>query len=110
MSIKASLKTMENQMGQLTLSMKENQPRSFQSDTENKPKKCKSITLRSGKELRDLKEVEKEKVEVENEEAKADKKEENEKEKFTLRIITFSDNPPLIVPPCHLHKDLERLS
>ena len=49
-------------------------------------------------------------MEVENEEAKADKKEENEKEKFTLRIITFSDNPPLIVHLCHFHKDLERLS
>ena len=60
--------------------MKESPPTSFPSDKEKNPKECKAITLRSGKELGDLKEVEKEKVEVENEESKVDKIEKNEKE------------------------------
>ena len=43
--------------------MNESSSRSFPSDTEKNPKECMNITLRSGKELGDSKEVENEKVE-----------------------------------------------
>ena len=47
----ASLKNLETQMGQLAHSMKESSSRSFPSDTEKNLKDCIVITLRSGKEL-----------------------------------------------------------
>ena len=99
-NIKASLKTLENQMGQLAHSIKENFSKSFPSDVKKNPRECKAITLRSRKELEDPKTVEKKKVEIEKEKARVDKKEEKkEKDKFTSGRITFPDNPPLIVPP-----------
>ena len=70
MHINFFLITFENQMGKIAHSIKEIPPRSFPSDTEKNPKECKVITLRSGKELRDSKGVEKEEVEANNEEAR----------------------------------------
>ena len=43
----ATMKTLEDQIGQLTLAMKEQSSRSFPISTEENPKECKYITLRS---------------------------------------------------------------
>ena len=51
----ASLKNLESQMGQLAQYLRENPPKSFPSDTEKNPKQCMAITLRSGKEIEELK-------------------------------------------------------
>ena len=47
----ASLKNLETQVGQLTLSMQNQYRDSFPSDTKKNPKDCMSITLRNGREL-----------------------------------------------------------
>ena len=113
-------------MGQLVHSMKESSSRSFPSDTEKNPKDCMAITVRSGKEVRDGKElgnskndenrkvdnekivdeevdnkkVENEKVEAEKQELQMDKKEEKREEnKSTPRNILFPDKTFSIVPP-----------
>ena len=44
--------------------------KTFPSDLENNPKDCMAITLRTGKELGDSKEVKNEKVKIEKEEVK----------------------------------------
>ena len=50
----ASLKNLETQIGQLALAMK-NQPKdAFPSDTRKNPKDCMVVTLRSGKELEEM--------------------------------------------------------
>ena len=99
-NINALIKNLENEIGQLTHSMKESLSRYFASNTEKKPKECMAITLRSGKEFEDSKEVENEKLENEKVEVKVNKKEEKkEKEKFIQGRIMFPNNPPLIVPP-----------
>ena len=96
----ASMKNLENIIGQLVHSMKESSSRSFLSDTEKNPKECMTITLMTWKELGDSKEVENEKLENEKEEVKTEKRDENkEKDKFTPRRILFLENPPLIVTP-----------
>ena len=61
-NMKASMINLENQIWQLTNSMKESLSRPFPSDMENNPKECMASTLRSGKELGDSKEVENEKL------------------------------------------------
>ena len=100
-----SLKNLETQVGRLAHFMKESSSRSFPSDTENNPKDCMAITLRSGKELGNSKEVENEKVEnekVETEKQKVqmDKKEERkEGNKSTPGRVISLDKPSLIVPP-----------
>ena len=59
-----------------------------------------AISLRSGKELGDSKEVENEKVEIEKEKVKMDKNEEKkEEDKFTPGRILFPEKPTPIVPP-----------
>ena len=117
----SSLKNLETQVGQLAHSMKESFFRYFPSDTKKNPKDCMAITMRSGKELGDGKElgnsgkVENEKIvdeevdnkKVENEKAKTkkqevqkDKKEEKKEEnKSTPGKVLFLDKPSLIVPP-----------
>ena len=79
--------------------MKESSSKSFPSDMENNPKDCMAITLRSGKELGDSKEVENEKVEIEKEEVKMNKEEKREEDKFTLGRILFPNKPSPIVTP-----------
>ena len=54
-NLRASLKNLETQIGQLAQSMREHPPKSFPTDTETNPKKCMVVTLRSGKELEELK-------------------------------------------------------
>ena len=82
----ASLKNLETQVGQLAHSMKESSSRSFPSSMEKNPKDYMAITLRSGKEIGDSKDlvdskkvenekIENEKVEVKKEEVQMDKKE-----------------------------------
>ena len=66
-NMNASMKNLENWIGELAHSMKESSSRSFPSDLENSPKG-------SGKELGDSKEVENVKLENEKEEVKVDKK------------------------------------
>ena len=55
----ATLKNLEIQVRKLALNMQNQSRDSFPSDTEKNPKDCMAITLRSGKELQDKKEVEK---------------------------------------------------
>ena len=64
----ASLKNFETEVGQLAHSMKESSSRSLPSDTETNPRDCMTVTLRSGKELRNSKKVENKNVEIEKEE------------------------------------------
>ena len=58
-NLRVSMKNVETQMGQLTQSMREHPPKSFPSDTETNPKQCMVVTLRSGKELDETKNAEK---------------------------------------------------
>ena len=58
-NLRASLKILETRMGQLAKSMREQPLKSFPSDTETNPKLCMAVTLRSGKELDETKNVEK---------------------------------------------------
>ena len=112
----ASLKNLETQMGQLSLSLKENPSRFFPSETKKNLKECIAVTLRSGKELDEPKkiknardQVEKSKIEAEKEKGKAENDQErvenNNKEKkqkhdeVVSRRITFLDNPPTYTPP-----------
>ena len=55
----ASLKNLENQMGQLALALENQFRNAFPGDTKNNLKDYMEITLRSGKELQVKKEVEK---------------------------------------------------
>ena len=48
----ASLKNLETQVGQLTLSMQNQSRESFPSDTKKNPKDCMAVTLRSSRELK----------------------------------------------------------
>ena len=74
--------------------------KSFPSNTEKNPKDCIVVTLWSGKEHGDSKEVEGETVETEKEDDRVEKKEEKKEEyKFTLGRILFPDNPSPITPP-----------
>ena len=61
----ASMKNLETQVGQLALAMQNQSRVSFPSDTKKNPKDCMAITLRSGKQLKDNREVEKKQTEVE---------------------------------------------
>ncbi|XP_062104530.1 uncharacterized protein LOC133815738 [Humulus lupulus] len=76
----------------------------FPSDTENNPKECNAITLRSGKEL-DTPTVEKKKVDEipMNGEKEEDKKNERIPKKYPIvanpSSITFTDNTPKITTP-----------
>ena len=56
----ASLKNLETQVGQLALSLQKQSKDTFPSDTKKNPKDCLAITLRSGKELQEIKKNEKE--------------------------------------------------
>ena len=58
-NINASLKNLKTQVGHLALNMKNQSKDSFLSDTKKNPKDCLTITLRSGKELQGINEVEK---------------------------------------------------
>ena len=111
----ASLKNLETQVRQLAHSMKKSFSRSFLSGTEKNLKDCMVITLRSGKELVDVKElgnskkvenekivneevdnkkVENEKVETKKQDVQMDKKDEKREEnKSTPGKVLFSDKP-----------------
>ena len=57
----ATIKTLKTQIGQLAITIQEQSSRTFLSDTEKNPREYKAITLRSGKELEDNKEGNKQK-------------------------------------------------
>ena len=59
-----SLKNLETQVGQLALTIQNQSRDSFPSDTKKTQKDCMVITLRSGKELQERKEVEKKQTDV----------------------------------------------
>ena len=72
-NINASRKTLETQVGQLALAMKNQSKDAFPSDTRKNPKDCMVVTLRSGREIEGRKEEEnknKEKKEENGEELK----------------------------------------
>ena len=62
----ASLKNLETQVGQLSLSLQKQSKDTFPCDTQKNPKDCLAVTLRSGKELQESNKME---IEVGNEEA-----------------------------------------
>ena len=65
----ASLKNLETQVGQLALNMPNQSKGTFPSDTQNNPKDCMAIQLRSGKEVANNRKKErKEETEVDQEE------------------------------------------
>ena len=47
----ASLKNLENQVGQLALTLQNQNKNAFPSDTQKNPKECMAVQLRSGKEM-----------------------------------------------------------
>ena len=80
--------------------MKASSSKSFPIDTKKSPKECMAITLWSGKELCDSKEVESEKVEAEKKDARVEKNEETkEGYKFTSGKMLFPKNPSPITLP-----------
>ena len=75
----ASLKNLETQVGQLTLSMPNQSKCTFPSDTQKNPKDCMAVQLRSGKEVgNNIKKERKEETDAEQEETR------KEGEKSTL--------------------------
>ncbi|KAJ4724863.1 DNA-directed DNA polymerase [Melia azedarach] len=102
-NIRAIVKSLKVQVGQLATSIKSLHNEKFPSDKEVNPREqCKVITLRSGKELELLK--------CKENKAKEDKMKESEvigkkvekkaqKEVFKPHGISFPDNPPIITPP-----------
>ncbi|PON37662.1 LOW QUALITY PROTEIN: hypothetical protein TorRG33x02_346970 [Trema orientale] len=94
-NINATMKSLEVQIRQLANSIKGQIFRKFPSDTETNPKDhCKTITLRSRKEV----EVPKQKVNV-FDKAKEDVGEELSEVISQPKSISFPDNPPLINTP-----------
>ena len=70
----ASLKNVETQMGQLAQSLREKNPsKAFQSDTEKNSKQCMAVTLRSGKELKEPKNIVNEEEQLEKRKVAAEK-------------------------------------
>ena len=61
----ASMKNLETRVGQLALNMQNQSRDSFPSDTKKNPKDCMEITLRSGKELKNIEEEKKKQIEKE---------------------------------------------
>ena len=61
----ASMKNLETRVGQLALNMQNQSRDSFPSDTKKNPKDCMAITLRSGKELKNIEEEKKKQIEKE---------------------------------------------
>ena len=123
----ATLKNLEIQMGQIAQSIKQNFSKSFPSNIEKNPEECMAITLRSGRELDDSKEV-KQQVEVEKkkvknekkkasakinqEEMKVDNKEKKKKKQDEVvpGTVTFPTIPLFTLHPYPSLKDLEKLS
>ena len=113
------MKNVETQMGQLAQFVRGHSPKSFPSDTETNPKQCMVVTLRSGKELDEPKNVEKDEnqvqwkiLEVEKEkggteieeklEAKIRVNNKGEQQKYDEVVrgrMDFSNDPPLNTPP-----------
>ena len=98
--ISATMKSLETQVGQLAIELKNQQKGMFPSDIEQNPRDhCKAITLRSRKEVESSRQQEKKSKEVKGEI-------EVEVEKKALKVvqkskdgISFLDNPPIISPP-----------
>ena len=82
----ASLKNWETQVGQLALAMQNKPKDSFPSDTRKNPKDCMVVTLRSGRELKEMrvemKDTEKEKLGEIGEEFKHHSSETTKEEKI----------------------------
>ena len=62
--LRGYMKNMETQIGQLAQSIKEHPPKSFPNDIETNPKQCMVVTLRSGKERDESKNVENDETQV----------------------------------------------
>ncbi|KAJ4718800.1 DNA-directed DNA polymerase [Melia azedarach] len=91
-NIRATVKSLEVQVGQLATSIKSLYSEKFSSDIEVNPRKqCKVITLRSGEELEPLKCKE-------NEVIRKKVEEEKPKEVSKPHEISFLDNPSIIIP------------
>ena len=90
--------------------MKESSSKSFLSDMDKNPKDCMAITLRSGKDLGDSKELgnskKVEKKKVENEKVEVEK----EENKSTSRKVLFPENPPQLSHLFHFHKHSKKIS
>ena len=61
----ASLKNLETQVGQLGLAIQNKSKDAFLSDTKKNPKDCMAITLRSGREMKEREENEKNMAKIE---------------------------------------------
>ena len=86
MSQGASLKNLENHMGQLAQSLRENLPKSFPSDTEKNPKQCMVVTLRSGKELDEPKKDDKTENQMEHKNLEVEEKIEAKENKVGVEL------------------------
>ena len=63
--MKDSLKNLETQVGQLALAIQNQFKDAFPSNTKKNPKDCMTISLKSGKELKEREEIEKKMDEIE---------------------------------------------
>ena len=86
-NINASLKNLEMQVGQLTLSMHNQSRDFFPSDIKKNPKDCMTITVRSVIELKGSREVEKKQIyeKAESKDRNSSDSEEKPKQKWALK-------------------------
>ena len=68
-NINASLKNLETQVGQLALTLQNQNKNAFPSDTQKNPKDCMAFQLRSGREVSNSRAEEKEKTDKKEEKA-----------------------------------------
>ena len=93
------MKSLETQMGQLAIELKNQQKGKFPSDTEQNPRDhCKAITLRSGREVESSRQSEEKGKEVEVE-TKIEVEKDKSKRVQRPKGISFLDNLPIISPP-----------
>ena len=96
----ATIKNLETQIGKLAVAIKEQAIRSSSSNIEKNVRNCKTITLKSGKELKTITERKCETRATKNaKEETPMEKVEKEPVKVTPGSIMFPDNPPKITTP-----------
>ena len=96
----ATLKNLETQVGQLTLTLQSQKKDAFPSDTKKNPKDCMAVQLRSGKELDKMTEKNDNSTEKESPE----KEEELERKKERVDRKDIHDSRPAVPFPQRLQK------
>ena len=91
-----SLKNLKTQVGQLVLAMQNQSKDAFPSDTKKNPKDYMAVTLRSGREMKEIKENEKKMAEIEKHaEIGEEKKQNSSKVTERERTVTVQQKQPV---------------